>query len=81
MFAKCCELYIHFLICYYYYYFEYIKTKHHLDITHYSYNLNNTYSVIFTDTRMSDGLVDTAMQNDKRQDLDHVFLRFGRRRR
>ncbi|XP_022172677.1 myosuppressin [Myzus persicae] len=32
-------------------------------------------------TRMSDGLVDTAMQNDKRQDLDHVFLRFGRRRR
>ncbi|VVC24673.1 Hypothetical protein CINCED_3A009043 [Cinara cedri] len=31
----------------------------------------------------SDGLADTAMQmqNDKRQDLDHVFLRFGRRRR
>lgn len=51
-----------------------------LDTTLNSY-INNTHSVIFTDTRMSDGLVDTAMQNDKRQDLDHVFLRFGRRRR
>ncbi|XP_050436551.1 myosuppressin [Adelges cooleyi] len=46
-----------------------------------TYIQDKQYPVSMPYARMADGLTDTAMQNDKRQDLDHVFLRFGRRRR